>query len=82
MVKGRNKVKLRTFIKTYLYLNGKSTANQLADAYNKVGLSRHDITKQTVANFLRIEMSLETTILKNLDFTLENNVRYYYLRGA
>ena len=80
MVKGVNKVKLRTFIKTYLSLKGKCTANQLAEAYNNIGFDRHDITKQMVASFLKQEMwkSNQTTTL-DVNFDLVNNVRYYYL---
>ena len=80
MVKGINKVKLRTFIKTYLSLKRKCSATQLAEAYNHIGFDRHDITTQQVASFLKQEMwkSNQTTTLR-VDFDIVKGVKYYYL---
>lgn len=76
-----NKIKFRTFVKTYLVLKGKSSANTLAEAFNSIGFEKHDVSSKQVGAFLRRECnkSTESTILHNLKFDVINNVKYYYL---
>ena len=80
----RDEMKLRVFIKTWLFCNGRCTSRQLADAFNRIGFDRQDITSQQVNAFLRAECNKahQTTCLHSelkCDFDKEKGVKVWYL---
>lgn len=50
-----DKVKLRTFIITYLHFKKSATAKQLAETYNILGFENLGISKNEIARFLKKE---------------------------
>ena len=72
-----DKNKLRTFCKTWLFINGRCTSSQLADAYNQIGFEKHEISSKIVGAFLSNEFRKknygQTTILQDLDWEYEEH---------
>ena len=76
-----NNVKLRIFIKTYLFLKGEATSEELANAYNECKLEGNTVTTREVGGLLGKEAFPSTTsILRDLKSRKrKDNRKVWYL---
>lgn len=77
-----DKTKIRTFVKTYLTLKGKTTSRELAEVYTKIGFERYGISSKQMASFLQSERKNQHsgTILSDIRCETKKGKKLWYIQ--